>query len=207
MDWGICSLRKEDCTDAAELRFEADEWGLLPLLGKGFFAEILRATCDSKWGFGMVCVNTERRIAALIVASLDIQKYYYDIIMRRGPMLAFKGLIELMRNPKLVYTLYGYFNYSGNVPQHGIPAEWLTLVVRKQYRGRRLGQMMTQALIQEYRKRGVKRFRSTVNSANIVSCHLHDISGFHLLETVSILGQSLNVYKYDIEYDPDSIGP
>ncbi len=198
MNFEIRNLSQSDCKEVTSIRFGALDWGILPLLGEGFYEEILKGTCETKWGFGKVCVEENGGIAGFIVASTDIGRYYNDIFMRRGLYLMIKGGFGLIKNYRRLGDLMGYLNYSGKIPTHGIPAEWLTMVVNDKYRGMGLANLLTGALIDEYKKRGIAEFRSTLDSRNVKSCSLHEKFGFLLLEQVSLLGQIMNVYKYQI---------
>jgi GNAT superfamily N-acetyltransferase len=202
MGFEIRSLSRSDCREATAIRFGALDWGLLPLLGEGFYEELLKGTCDTKWGFGKVCEEKGGRIAGFIVAATDIGRYNQDILRRRTLPLILKGAWGLRKNYRRVGDLMGYLNYSGKVPMHGIPAEWLTMVVREQYRGMGLANLLTNALIDEYRRRGISEFRSTLESRNVTSCHLHERFGFTLLEQVELLGQTMSIYKYRVTEVP-----
>jgi hypothetical protein len=114
---------KTDCKELAAIRFESGEWGLLPALGRDFYTEILLGTCDSKWVFGKVCLADGKDIAGFIVASTDINKYYKEIMIKRGIWLAFWVMVALLRKPSLFKELSGYLNYSGKIPQYNIPSE------------------------------------------------------------------------------------
>jgi len=191
-------LKKEDCKETARIRFEAQEWGFLPSMGIAFFAELLKGTCESKWGFGIACVDSKERIVGFVYATTDLQKYYRNILLNRGIVLAFWAFLRLLRQPKLTWGLLQYFSYPGRIPCDHIKAEWLTLVVRREYRNKGIGKRLTLSLIDEYRRRGVKQFKSTVPSNNKISCLIHDRFGFQLLGTFELHGERINVYGYNI---------
>ena len=190
-------LKKTDCKEAAVMRFESQEWGFLPSMGTAFLAELFKATCDSKWGFGMVCEDPKGRIAGFVYATTHLQKYYIDILLRRGIVLLFRAFLRLLRQPRLVSGLLQYLSYPGRVPYNHIKAEWLTMVIRREYRGKGIGKKITTSLIDEYRRRGVTQFRSTVPSNNKISCLIHDSFGFQLLGKFKLHGECINIYAYN----------
>lgn len=192
-------LKKEDCREAAEIRFEAQEWGFLSSMGIAFLTELLKGTCESKWGFGIACVDSNERIVGFVYATTDLQKYYRDVFLRRGIVLAFWAFLRLLRQPKLIWGLLQYLSYPGRVHyDHHIKAEWLTMVVRTECRNRGIGKRLTLSLIDEFKRRGVKQFKSTVPSNNKISCQIHDRFGFRLLGTFELYGERINVYKYSM---------
>ena len=198
-EFRIRKLRKEDCQRVARIRFEVQEMDFLPSLGIRFYVEWLKGTCESKWSFGLVCINVdnEESIAGFLCASIDLQKYYRDIILRKGLFLAFWSAVRILVRPQL---LSGLLQYSGDSRKNSlspVKAELLTLVVAEKYRGKGLGNKLTLALIDEYRKRGVKEFLSTVSSDNIISCSIHEKNGFELLGTFDLHGKK-NLYKYSL---------
>jgi GNAT superfamily N-acetyltransferase len=192
------TLKKEDCKEVARIRFEVQEMGFLPSMGIRFYTEILKGTCASKWGFGVVCTDSEERIAGFVCASIHLQKYYRDVILRRGVFLAFWAFLRVLRQSELLKGLLQYFGNPGRDPYSHVKAEWLTMVVGKDYRGKGLGRKLTLSVIDEYRRRGVEEFLSTVPSDNRISCSMHDKYGFELLGTFESHGIRLNVYRYSI---------
>ena len=190
------SLKKTDCKEAAVMRFEAQEWGFLPSMGTSFLAELFKATCDSKWGFGIVCEDNKGRIAGFVYATTNLQNYYIDILLRRGTVLLFWAFLRLLRQPGLALGLLQYISYPGRVPYSHIKAEWLTMVIRREYRGKGIAKRITISLIDEYRRRGITQFKSTVPSNNRISCLIHDSFGFQLLGKFKLHGECINIYAY-----------
>ena len=85
----------------------------------------MKGTCGSKWGFGKVCINNNKRIIGFIFAATDLKKYYINILLRRGIFLSFFALLRVLRNPKLILGMIPYLLYSKRVPFGYIKAEWL----------------------------------------------------------------------------------
>jgi ribosomal protein S18 acetylase RimI-like enzyme len=196
--FNIRNLKKEDCKEAALIRFEEQKKGFLPAMGLKFYTEILKGTCGSKWGFGKVCINHNKKIIGFIFAATDLKKYYMNLLLRRGIFLSFFALLRVLRNPKLILGMIPYLLYSKRVPFGHIKAEWLTMMVRSEYRDRGVGKELTFSLTNEFRKRNVTRYKSTVPSNNIISCSLHEQFGFQLLGTFDLGGEMMNIYNYEI---------
>ncbi len=191
-------LKREDCREAAAIRLKTEEWGFLPALGEAFYGELLRATCESKFGFGIICEDQKKETAGFICAATHLQKYHLEIILRRGILLILRALPSLLRQPKLVSGLVQYIRYPQHVPCKYIKAEWLTMVIREEYRGKGIGRKITSSLIAEYRRRGVKQFKSTVRSNNRISCAIHKNFGFRFVEAFELHGVPMNLYVYDL---------
>lgn len=191
-------LKKADCREAAAIRLETKEWGFLPAMGEAFYTELLLATCESKYGFGIICEDQKEKIVGFVCASTNLQKYHLEIILRRGILLIFRAFISLSRQPRLVSGLIQYLSYPHKMPYKHINAEWLTMVVRKEYRDKGIGKKITSSLINEYRRRGVKQFKSTVPSNNRISCAIHKSFGFRFLGTFGLHGDYINIYVYNL---------
>ena len=194
----IRNFKKEDCREAARLRFEAKKNGLLPHMGVRFYTEVLKGTCESRWGFGKVCVDKNDKIAGFVFAATDLKKYYKEIIIRRAFSLSFFAFLKALQQPKLIQIIILYLLYSKRVPFGDIKAEWLTMMVRREYRGRGIGEKLALSLTDEFKNRNITQYKSTVAVENIVSCRLHEKLGFKFLGTFELGGESINIYKYDI---------
>lgn len=190
-------LEKKDCKEAANLRLAAQEWGFLPAMGLSFQIEILKGTCDSKWGFGIVCVGGNEKIVGMVYAATNLSRYYKSIFFRRGFLLAFWALLKILQNPNLLNGLLQYFIYPRRVPFRQIEAEWLTMIVDINHRNKGIAKELTSSLIDEYRKRGIRRFRSTVATKNRITCCLHERFGFKLIGTFPLCGDQINIYEYE----------
>jgi ribosomal protein S18 acetylase RimI-like enzyme len=191
-------LREEDCCEAAVLRLSEQEWGFLPAMGLSFQCELLKGTCRSKWGFGLICVGENGKIVGLIYAATNLGRYYKSILLRRGHMLVWWALPKVLKQPKLLNGIVQYLIYPVRLPGKEIEAEWLTMVIDREHRNRGIAKALTASLIEEYRKRLTKTFRSTVAIRNTVTCRLHDKFGFTLLGTFPLCGDRINVYKYEL---------
>lgn len=196
--FNIRSLKKKDCREVARIRFEIQEWGFLPSLGVNFLTELLKGTCESKWGLGIACLDKKGEIAGFVFATTDLKKYYRDILLRRGALMVFFAFLKLLQKPDLIHGIIQYLVYPDKMSRDTIKAEWLTMVVREEYRNKRIGNILTSSLIEEFRKRGIKQFKSTVASKNEISCRIHDRYGFKFMRTFKLHGEEINVYKYTI---------
>ena len=112
--------------------------------------------------------------------------------------MAWWALLRILKQPKLLHGLVQYFVYPVRLPFKEIEAEWLTMVVDREYRNRGIAKALMASLIEEYRKRTIKKFRSTVADRNTITCRLHDKFGFTLLGTFPLCGDQINVYKYEL---------
>lgn len=191
-------LKRTDCKKMAAVRLEGKEWGFLPALGEAFYTEILKGTCDSKYGFGIICEDKNKNLAGFVCAATDLKKYYTDILLRRGIFLSFFALPRIIRQPKLIFGIFPYLFYSKRVPFADIKAEWLTMIVRSKYRGMGVGKELTSSLTNEFKARNISQYKSTVSACNLISCSLHEQYGFKLLGTYNLAGEMINIYSYEV---------
>ena len=196
MDYKIRLLEKKDCEKAARLRITAQEWGFLPAMGLQFQIEILKGTSESKWGFGIVCIEENEKIIGMVYAATNLQKFYKSIFLRRGAKLSLIAILKLVQNPKLLIGIIQYFIYPQKVPFKHIKAEWLSMVVDSEYREKGIGKKLTLALIDEYNKRKITQFKSTVSNKNTITCGLHEKIGFEFLGNFSLCDEQIRIYKY-----------
>ena len=195
-EYKIRLLEIKDCQEAAALRFAEHNTGFLSSMSLEFHAEILKGTCKSKWGFGLVCVGENEKIIGMLYAATNLKKYYRSILLRKWPMLAWRASLTLIKRPMLIRGVVQYFFYPARTSSDSVEAEWLTMVVDRNYRGKGIAKALTKSLIEEYKKRGTKKFRSTVAANNIISCRLHEKYGFKLTDSFELCGNQINVYHY-----------
>lgn len=183
-----------DCDGAARMRFEATGLGFLPALGQRFYAELLRATLRTSSGFGTVCVDDDERLLGFTVATVDTARYTAELV-RRGPALAVHAVVGLAGHPARLWQALKYVLQATGAPRPDIPAQWLTIMVTQDAYRRGVATALTEALIAEFSRRGVKEFRSTVAASNTASCRIHDKFGFELLEKYQLAGEPTNLYR------------
>lgn len=193
----VRDITKSDCLELSKLRLKEENIGFLQRLGYRFYSEILKGTCYSNWGFGKVCVDNDNNVG-FIIATTHLKKYYADILLKRGFHLLLYTCLQIMRNSDLLKGVIEYILYPKTFKNDLINAEWLTMVVADDYRSRGMGKLLTSALIDEYRKRNIYIFKSTVMKDNLISCKLHKKFGFHLLYEINFNNKIMNVYKYEI---------
>jgi ribosomal protein S18 acetylase RimI-like enzyme len=196
--YNIRLLEKKDCKKAAKLRLIAQKQGFLPAMGLRFQIEILKGVCESKWGFGIVCIAKDDEILGMLYATTKLSSFYKSILFSRGPMLVLWGILRILQKPKLFYGVLQYLVYPRKSLFKEIEAEWLTLVVDTSHRNQGIAKALTLSLIEEYRKCGVNKFKSTVPHGNIVSCSLHDRLGFKFIGTFFLCGELINIYEYEL---------
>jgi len=199
-DFRFRELKLADCEEVSKIRLETNESGFLPALGETFYTLLMKATCKSKYGFGIVCVDNNNRIKGFVCATTHLLKYQIEIIFSHLIPLIFLTFKRIIRRPELVAGLTGYLLYPNKIPCKNIKAEWLTMVVKKSYRNMGIGKEITISLIEEYGRKGIKQFKSTVPQNNRISRALHEKSGFRFKNTFILNGESINMYLYDSSY-------
>lgn len=190
----IRPLVAADCAEAARLRMEAAGVGFLPKLGERFYAELLAATIAAPTAFGSACVDAGGRLAGFTIATVDGRRTSREMLQRRGVRLAWAAARALLRQPGLIVSALRYGLRASNAPRSEFPAEWLTMIVAREAEGRGLGTRLTQALFDEYRRRGVTTFKSTVAAHNAASCRIHDKLGFERLCVYELGGEPTVLY-------------
>jgi ribosomal protein S18 acetylase RimI-like enzyme len=194
----IRDLEKEDCKEAALIRFEESGIGFLPVLGLSFYSELLEGTCSSKWGFGKVCVNANKRVVGFVFAATDIRRFFLDIFFRKGLFLFISSIRCVLAKPKLLEGIIRHLFYPNFTPVKRIKAEWLTMSVSEIYRNRGIGKALTSALTKEFKSRNIFQYKSTVASKNKISCLMHERLGFKLIGSFYSGREMILVYKYDL---------
>jgi ribosomal protein S18 acetylase RimI-like enzyme len=191
-------LQEDQCEKAAMLRFEEADTSLFIFFGLKFFTEVLKATTRSRWGFGLVCLE-KGKLIGFTLAVTDLKRYYLDILFRRGAFLLFELSSRLITSKGLLRRILSCFLYPSKVPNYNIKAQWLTLVVKKEYRNNGIGRKLTFSLIEEFKRRNINKFKSTIPLANSISCSMHRKYGFKLIETFLFGGDQFELYIYEMD--------
>ncbi len=194
----IRDCNKNDYYQMAQIRFQEQSMGFVPLLGSKFYTELLRGICESRWGFGKVCINERNKVVGFVFASTCLDQCYLDLLFHRGLSLFFCVVSKLIKNPHLIWGITKYASYPKSTPFKNIKAEWLSMVVKKEYRKIGLGKEFTTSIIKEYKKRKVKQFKSTVPAQNKISCSIHEKFGFKLIGQYELHYEKINIYKYKL---------
>lgn len=177
----------------AEIHAQALAGDFLPSLGVPFLAELYRGILGLGLGFGFVTTRGEA-VTGFVIASDDTSALFRTVMMKRAIALGLRLLPALLRRPTLLRNIIETFTYpekEGHVP---VAAELVVIAVDASTRGHGQGALLCDALDADFRRRGITRYKVTVNQGNDGANRFYRRQGFVLADSFSLYGRGWNLY-------------
>lgn len=189
----IRRLRREDARAAALLHMEGQPGTFLTSLGEVFLTAFYAGFGDSKWGYGFMAWDGDTPVG-VNVGTINTKRLFEEFILRRGLLLAWTALRQVVRRPVLLKGILQTFAYPHKMdPRHG-EAETLFLGVTERARRHHIGSRLHSATAEESRRRGATVLECTVDVTNERANAYHVRRGFRLVGAFDIYGRTMNVY-------------
>ncbi len=102
---------------------------------------------------------------AVISATSNRSLFLRELLLRHGVKLAFFSVVGLFR-PACRHLISQLRSYPGNVDGERIESEMIFITVSPVCRGQGVAQQLIDAVLSEYRTRGIRRVYVTVESEN-----------------------------------------
>jgi len=177
----------------AEIHAEALAGDFLPSLGVRFLIALYRAILDLRLGFGFVAVDAGQ-VVGFVLASADTSALFRRALLRRGPALAWGLLPALLRRPALIGNLLQTFAYPQREGNVDAPAELVVIAVDAARRNSGVGAALCRALDEDFARRGVARYKVTVNADNAGANRFYRRLGFESAYSFTLYGRQWNLY-------------
>ena len=159
----VIALTKRHAAAAADLHAGGIDTGFLSSLGRGFLKQIYQALPRCPAAFGYV-FQENGRVLGFIACTESTGGLYKQALKRRlVPMLW--ALKWHVLSPRKVRRMWQTLRYPAEVGQELPSAELLSIAVSGDARGKGVGKALTAAAVEEFRRRGVDRFRVAVGAA------------------------------------------
>ena len=192
----VIALTKRHAAAAAELHASGIDTGFLSSLGRGFLKQIYQALPRCPAAFGYV-FQENGRVLGFIACTESTGGLYKQALKRRlVPMLW--ALKWHVLSPRKVRRMWQTLRYPAEVGQELPSAELLSIAVSGDARGKGVGKALTAAAVEEFRRRGVDRFRVAVGAANEPANAFYRRVGFEFALQRTHHGLPMNVYVFNM---------
>ncbi|MGB9595522.1 MAG: GNAT family N-acetyltransferase [Candidatus Poribacteria bacterium] len=186
----------EDIKECAYLHHEFIKDSFLCEFGIEFLQRIYNRLIESDGCFGYVYTDNSK-VIGFITGSENMGKFMKALILRDFFVIALKILIRLIVKPFLVKNVIQILFYSKKSSVEDVKAELVSIVVKEDYRGQKIGTFLLNNLINHFRRNGVFKFKVMVDKNNIEANAFYKASGFKLYLTTSMYNKNINLYVYE----------
>ena len=196
----IIPLEKRHAAAAADLHIRGISTGFLSSLGRVFLKQIYKALPRCPAGFGYVWED-HGRVLGFIACAESTGRLYKQSLLRRGILMALP-LVRFMFRWSVIKRLWQTLRYPAEVGADVPAAELLSIAVNESARGRGVGQALVAAAVEEFRRRGIDRFKVAVWEGNETANAFYKRCGFELALQRKHHGLGMNVYVLDTASRP-----
>ena len=192
-DLKITKLLPEHSREAAELHISGIHKGFISSLGIDFVAALYEAIAESKFGFGFV-TQKDGKIMGFAAFTTNLNALYKSVILKNGLRLAFKlagKMFSFGRIKKVFETMF----YPSRIKKMNLPsAEFLSMVVVEEARGKGLATAMMWKGFAECARRGEKKVKILARADLKAINKMYEKYGFELVGQIESHGVVSNVY-------------
>jgi ribosomal protein S18 acetylase RimI-like enzyme len=189
----VVPLTTEDAIAVASLHRSAIDKGFLSALGRRFTERMYGAILSCPLAFGYGVKDERGQILGFIVCAEDVKKTYRFSLLHHGLSMALP-LLRCMCRPSMIRRLWETLRYPVNVGQDMPQGEVLSIAVCPEARSKGVGQVLMEAGLAEFYRRGNDRIKVSVGADNDCANHFYVRCGFRLAITRLHHGLLMNVY-------------
>jgi ribosomal protein S18 acetylase RimI-like enzyme len=194
----IAKLRVDHAARVADIHARALAGDFLPSLGVGFLTELYRGILGLGLGFGFATL-VDNRVAGFVLASEDTSALFRTVLRRRAIPLGLRLAPALLRRPSLVRNIIETFTYPQHESAVPVSAELVVIAVDTAQRGAGIGAALCSALDADFRRRGITRYKVTVNQSNDGANRFYKRQGFELAHAFTLYGRAWNLYTRTLQ--------
>jgi ribosomal protein S18 acetylase RimI-like enzyme len=180
-----------------EIHIRALQGDFLPSLGRDFLKTLYEGILGLGLGFGFVAVE-QGETAGFVLASLDSRDLFRRLILKRGPALAIRAALAVLRRPWLAPRVLETFLYPARGGQVPYGAELIALAVQETNRGQGMGEALLNGLHEEFRRLGVDGYKVTVYRSNEGANRFYRRMGGQYAHSFTLYGREWNLYTYGL---------
>ncbi|OHB59883.1 MAG: hypothetical protein A2173_12035 [Planctomycetes bacterium RBG_13_44_8b] len=190
-------LCKSDVLSVAQLHINGISTGFISSLGQGFVAALYEAIIEDKNSFGFVAV-IDNKVLGFIAFSTDLSKLYKYVALKRGIKFIFI-LAKRMLSFRVFKKICDNIFYPSRMKRMDLPnAEFLSIVVALEGRGKGIAKQLVDTAFTECRKRGIERVKVLVAADNEAANKLYRKCGFQLHSQINSHKVESNIYVKDL---------
>jgi ribosomal protein S18 acetylase RimI-like enzyme len=186
-------MRPEEAAAVARFHAEGIPTGVLAELGVGFMTDLYRAIASSPHGFVFVALDGSECVRGFVCGTTRLGAVMRGVMLRRGWKLAAFMLRHVFSGRILKRAIEAVF-YPSKMEKNLPEAELLSVVVDPEFRGSGAGGALMEALLNEFRARGVQSVKVMVR-ADFERANAYYVKhGFRLAAAITTHGHAANVY-------------
>lgn len=192
----IRDIRVQDAEKVAQIHIEAIGIGFISSLGLNFVRTLYREIGNSKVGFVYVA-DENSKVVGFIAGAMDVSKLYKEIVLKKGflfimPLIKYFFRFAILK--RIAETLF----YPYRVKNDYCKAEILAVGVKKEHRGKGIGRNLMEAVIEEFRRRGIKEVKALTYNKDETSNQYYLNQGFKLIGEIRHHENYLNIYQINL---------
>jgi ribosomal protein S18 acetylase RimI-like enzyme len=199
-DIEIVEFLPEHASDVAKLHISGITTGFISSLGANFVTALYQTISKSKYAFGFVAIENGE-IVGFSCFTTNLNKFYKSVILKGGLKLMFIvawKMFSFERIKKILETLF----YPNRIKKMNLPsAEFLSMVVCEQARGKRLATRLMCSGFEECARQGIEKIKIFALVEIIGINKMYEKYGFELVGQMANHGALSNVYVADVGKD------
>ena len=190
-------FKPEHAAQVAQLHITGIKTGFISSLGNDFVTSLYKAMSASESGFGYVAIKDEKVIGFSFFTT-NLNSLYKHVVCKGGLKLMMKlasKMVSFSRIKKVFETLFYPIRIKNmNLP----PAEFLSMVIAEEGRGRGLGTQLMKKGFRECKDRGEKSIKILAAVDLIPINKLYEKYGFKVAALIENHGIISNVYVVEL---------
>jgi len=191
-------FRAQDAQAAASIHAEGQPGTFLTSLGLTFLRGLYGQMAISPLCYGYVACD-DGEVVGIVVGTVDSGAVFKELIWRRGLGLALPVAWAIVRRPSLLPKVFQTLLYPSKVEAEPGEAELYFIGVRRDWRGKGIGQVLLQALAQESRRRGMLSMGLIADAENEPARRLYGHSGMREIRRFTLYGRPMIWYRLALQ--------
>ena len=192
----ITELLPQHAPEVADLHISGISRGFISSLGKGFVTVLYKAISTSDDGFGYVALK-DHRVIGFSSFTTNLNALYKSVIWKSGMKFAFLLALKMF-SFKRIKNVFETLFYPSRIEKLNLPsAEFLSMAVAKEGRGKGLASRLMQRGFDECARRGFERIKIFAAVEIIPINKMYEKYGFELVGQMENHGVVSNIYVAD----------
>jgi ribosomal protein S18 acetylase RimI-like enzyme len=186
----------KDIEECAYLHYVSIKDSFLCEFGTPFFQRLYKRLIESDKCFGYVDIDNSK-IVGFIAGSENMDGFMKSLFLKDFFVIVPIVLRRLIARPHLFKNIIQTLSYSKKSNVDDIKAELVSIVVRQDFRGKKLGTFLLNDLINHFKENGITKFKVMVDKNNPTANAFYKASGFKLRFTFNMYNKDVNLYIYE----------
>lgn len=163
--------------EITSIHLESLTGDFLPSLGKFFLNALYKSILELNLGFGVVA-KSNNKVKGFVLATKDMRSLFKCVILKKPFSLCLSLIPAIIKKPILIKKVFETFTYNDKESKEITKAELIVIAVDHMYRNQKIGSKLCLILNREFVKRGIDKYKVTVNSDNFKALSFYKKNGF-----------------------------